>query len=163
MTTGGSFCCRATQSRRIRGRNPERRIVTRPKPAEGDIHRSRMLAAVRSKGNRSTEARMRMLIRATRLHGWRRHLPLPGRPDFAWPGKNVALFVDGCFWHGCPDCYIAPRNNADFWSKKVVENRRRDRRVASQLRRQGWSVVRVWECKIDRPGTLARLRRHLDA
>ena len=88
------------------------------------------------------------LLRRTKINGWRRHLPLPGTPDFAWPRLRVALFVDGCFWHGCSRCYRPPESNVDFWLRKVVTNQRRDRKVSKQLRARGWSVIRVRECAL---------------
>lgn len=125
--------------------------------------RSRMMAAIRSRGNQSTESRLAKALRREGLSGWRRHLALPGTPDFAWPMERVAVFVDGCFWHGCPRCYRAPKQNAGFWREKVLTNRRRDRRVSRQLRQEGWSVLRVWECRVDDPATISRLRRALIA
>jgi len=121
-----------------------------------------MLAAVRGKGNQSTELRLAAALRLFGPKGWRRHLPLPGRPDFAWRRERVAVFVDGCFWHGCPRCYRAPRHNAAFWKSKVEGNRRRDRRADRQLRAMGWRVLRIWECRVSNPGTLSRLRRALE-
>ena len=100
---------------------------------------------------------MARLLRKAGLKGWRRHLRLPGRPDFAWPAKRVALFVDGCFWHGCPSCYRAPRHNSRFWADKVKANRRRDLRVSRKLRAEQWKVLRVWECRVDDPRTLTRV------
>lgn len=120
-----------------------------------------MLAAVRGKGNQSTELRLAAALRLFGLKGWRRHLPLPGKPDFAWPKEKVVVFVDGCFWHGCPHHYSAPKHNAAFWRNKVETNQRRDRRVTRQLRARGWSVIRIWECRVANPGTLSRIRRHL--
>lgn len=70
---------------------------------------------------------------------------LLGRPDFIFPVKKVAVFVDGCFWHGCPEHYQAPITRADFWRTKIEKNRARDRHVTDELRAQGWTVVRIWE------------------
>ena len=106
------------------------------------------MASVRSKGNRSTEGVMVALLRRARIGGWRRHLQLTGKPDFAWPRLRVALFVDGCFWHGCSRCYRPPKSNVDYWQNKVTMNQRRDRKVSRQLRAQGWSVIRVRECAL---------------
>ena len=76
-------------------------------------------------------------------------VPLPGKPDFAWGRERLAVFVDGCFWHG-HDCgkNVAPRTNAEQWREKILNNGRRDRRVSTELRRRGWSVLRVWECHL---------------
>lgn len=133
-----------------------------PRPSPVDLKRSRMLSAVRGKGNRSTELRMATLLRVLGLSGWRRHQPLPGRPDFTWARERVTLFVDGCFWHGRPRCYVPPRNNRDFWSNKLADNRARDRRVSAELRRRGWKVIRVWECRVGSASTRQRLRLALE-
>ena len=108
------------------------------------------MSRVKGKGNRSTEQRLVRLLRADHLSGWRRHLPLPGTPDFAWPKAKVAVFVDGCFWHGHNTCKrnITPKQNAKFWQEKIERNRRRDRRQARELRAKGWKVLRIWECDL---------------
>jgi DNA mismatch endonuclease, patch repair protein len=132
-----------------------------PKFKKPTQSRSRMMSAIRGKGNRSTELAMATYLRKAGLKGWRRHLHLPGTPDFAWPAQRVALFVDGCFWHGCPNCYSAPRRNRSFWAEKLRRNRQRDIRAASTLRSQGWSVFRVWECKVDSQRTISTIGRCL--
>ncbi|MBN1554605.1 MAG: DNA mismatch endonuclease Vsr [Phycisphaerae bacterium] len=121
--------------------------------------RSRMMASVRSRGNQTTELKMISLLRENGLHGWRRHCPLPGTPDFCWRKRKVALFVDGCFWHGCPYCRRAPKSNTRFWEKKIEDNIRRDRRVNRILRSRGWHVLRVRECKITDRRTIHRIKR----
>jgi DNA mismatch endonuclease (patch repair protein) len=68
-----------------------------------------------------------------------------GRPDFVFPDLKLAVFVDGCFWHGCPRHFIRPRGNAAFWRKKIAGNKSRDRIVNRTLRRMGWRVLRIWE------------------
>ena len=123
--------------------------------------RSRYMAAVKSRGNKSTEEVMARLLRRQRLAGWRRHMSLEGTPDFCWPKRKVALFVDGCFWHGCPRCYKPPKSNVKYWLSKVAGNRRRDRRVDASLRRKGWSVIRVRECMIEDERTPCRIREAL--
>jgi DNA mismatch endonuclease (patch repair protein) len=86
---------------------------------------------------------------------------LPGKPDFAFPKQKVAVFVDGCFWHGCPKCYTRPKTNRAFWDKKRTDNMARDKRVTRQLRWQGWKVIRIWQHSLQKsPNTcLNRLRR----
>ena len=125
--------------------------------------RSRNMASIRSKGNRTTEARFATLLRASRIPGWRRHMNLPGKPDFTFNKKRLAIFVDGCFWHGCPRCYRLPEDNRQYWRKKVLSNRIRDRRSARRLRAKGWKVLRFWEHTLrDEKGrnhALSRLRR----
>lgn len=107
--------------------------------------RSALMATIRSRRNKSTEL---ALVKTFRLHGitgWRRHIAMPGRPDFIFRKKKLAVFVDGCFWHGCPRCYKRPSSNRLFWDQKITNNRERDRRVVRTLRKRGWRVVRVWE------------------
>lgn len=116
--------------------------------------RSRMMSACRSRGNRSTEIVMISLLREYGFSGWRRHQPVFGRPDFVWLKQKVALFVDGCFWHGCPYCRRPPKTNVVFWEKKIAANKRRDRKVSRVLRAEAWTVLRVRECSLKRPAAL---------
>ncbi|MFC1680354.1 very short patch repair endonuclease [Pseudomonadota bacterium] len=85
---------------------------------------------------------------------WRRGLRyrlknrLPGRPDVIFPGRRIAVFVDGCFWHGCMEHGVAPKNNAEFWKKKLKGNKVRDAEVNAQLEELGWTVIRIWEHEV---------------
>ena len=112
------------------------------------VQRSALMSRVLGRGNRSTELKMLGLMRASAIKGWRRHLDLPGRPDFAFPNMQLAIFVDGCFWHGCPRCYQSPKSNALYWKRRIHENKARDRRVGRLLRKEGWQVLRIWECDL---------------
>jgi len=124
--------------------------------------RSQLMAKVRSKGNESTEKTMARILRSERISGWRRHRSdLPGRPDFYFPAQRLAVFVHGCFWHGCPRCYRAPKSNRPFWQAKVSENRARDQRVTYQLRAMGIRTVTVWEHEVAGTVWIRRLRRRL--
>ena len=92
----------------------------------------------------------------------RRLLPLKVRPDFVFAKQRLAVFVDGCFWHGCPRHGTKPKGNAAFWKKKLERNRARDREVNRALRRAGWRVMRIWEHELARKyeaRLAARLRR----
>ena len=73
---------------------------------------------------------------------------LLGKPDIVFPAKRVAVFVDGCFWHGCPEHFQQPRANATFWRDKLDRNRARDQEVNQALVTQGWFVIRVWEHEV---------------
>ena len=73
---------------------------------------------------------------------------LPGRPDLVFPGARLAVFVDGCFWHGCPEHCVMPTNNGNFWAKKIARTRERDAAVGHQLSAAGWQVIRLWEHEI---------------
>jgi len=117
-----------------------------------DVHttdvRSFNMSRIRGRGNEKTEVRLAKLLREAEIKGWRRHLPIPGRPDFAFQKQKVAVFVDGCFWHGCPTCFRLPKQNRAFWKAKIEGNRRRDRSVNGRLRRLGWKVIRIRECRL---------------
>jgi DNA mismatch endonuclease, patch repair protein len=115
----------------------------------GQLNRSELMSRIRSTGNRSTEDRLVRLLQAAGIVGWRRHVKLPGRPDFCWRKARVVVFVDGCFWHGhkCAK-NITPKRNVEFWEAKIYGNRRRDRMIAVKLRVLGWRVIRIWECKL---------------
>ncbi len=127
--------------------------------------RSRNMASIRSKGNATTERALLRLLRGARISGWRRHINLPGKPDFVFPSQRLAVFVDGCFWHGCPQCYRLPEDNRPYWKAKVLSNRRRDQRRSRQLRSLKWRVLRIWEHTLkspaDRKRVLAKLIKAL--
>src|SRR5438045_6854702 len=106
------------------------------------VNRSKLMSLIRLKDNRTTEGRIITALRASKITGWRRHQKLLGKPDFLFYREKVALFVDGCFWHGCPKCYRRPRTNTSYWNAKVKRNKRRDLAVSAGLRQRGWKVVR---------------------
>jgi DNA mismatch endonuclease (patch repair protein) len=107
--------------------------------------RSEVMSRIRGHGNKATELALAKVFRQHRITGWRRHQAHFGKPDFAFPRLRVAVFVDGCFWHGCPKHSTMPRSNRPFWAKKLAANKARDRLVSRTLRRDGWRVVRIWE------------------
>lgn len=126
--------------------------------------RSAIMSAVRGRGNRSTELQLALLLREHRITGWRRGAPMPGKPDFVFRANKVAVFVDGCFWHGCPRHGRMPKTRIAFWTTKLARNAQRDRAVTRALRESGWMVLRVWECALvrSRAGrTIARIARAL--
>lgn len=107
--------------------------------------RSRIMAAIRSRGNKATELTLAKLFRAAGLKGWRRHVAIAGRPDFIFRKQRVAIFVDGCFWHGCEKHCRMPASNRKYWRAKIQRNMLRDRDARNKLRADGWNVVRIWE------------------
>jgi DNA mismatch endonuclease, patch repair protein len=107
--------------------------------------RSEVMAAIRSKGNKETEIALAAIFRKNGLNGWRRHFPIPGKPDFTFLFHRVAVFVDGCFWHGCRWHGRKPGSNQQYWTKKLERNKARDREVTHLLRQNGWKVLRIWE------------------
>jgi DNA mismatch endonuclease (patch repair protein) len=117
------------------------------------------MAAIKSQGNMSTEIKIANLLRSANLKGWRRHYSLPGTPDFCWPKERIAVFVDGCFWHGGPLCHKIPKSNVTYWKNKLASNRSHDRRVNRQLKRRGWVVLRIKECQLSKTATIFRISR----
>jgi DNA mismatch endonuclease (patch repair protein) len=121
--------------------------------------RSQVMAAVRSHGNRATELRLAALFRQHGITGWRRKQNLVGKPDFIFRRYRSAVFVDGCFWHGCSSCYRRPATNRSYWDEKVRRNKERDQFVADSLRRGGWRVLRIWEHEFARSYQARLVRR----
>ena len=107
--------------------------------------RSEVMARVRSRGNEATELALARWFRREGITGWRRNQRVFGKPDFVFWKERVAVFVDGCFWHGCPRHGTMPKQNGSFWRAKLARNKARDRLVARTLRSDGWKVVRIWE------------------
>lgn len=107
--------------------------------------RSRLMGRVRRSGT-APELKLRHSLHRAgfryRLDGG---LGLPGTPDLVFRKLRVAIFVDGCFWHGCSHHGTTPKTNTAFWQAKIIKNREQDRKVDDSLRRLGWIVVRVWE------------------
>ena len=114
--------------------------------------RSEVMSRIRGRGNKNTELALVKLFRKHGITGWRRHLKVFGRPDFAFREKRLAVFVDGCFWHGCPRHCKIPVGNRAFWEKKLSANWERDRRVNRVLGKDGWRVVRIWEHNLAKRG-----------
>jgi DNA mismatch endonuclease (patch repair protein) len=148
--------------------------------------RSRIMASIRGRGNKSTEATFLVILRAAAITGWRRHLEIPlksfhgqsagqvqgivggrrptttVRPDFVFRAAKLAVFLDGCFWHKCPIHYKAPTSNEQYWLKKINANVVRDRCVDAALESAGWRVLHLWEHELRAPpGVLRKLRRRL--
>lgn len=118
--------------------------------------RSDIMSRVRSRGNQSTELALASALRRWKVAGWRRHPPLTGHPDFCFPGLQLAIFVDGCFWHGCAQHGTMPATHRNFWKAKITRNKRRDLKTKRLLRSQGWKVVRIWEHELKVKGPMPR-------
>jgi DNA mismatch endonuclease, patch repair protein len=166
--------------------------------------RSAVMSRIRGAGNKGTELRLIILMRAAGITGWRRGVKLRFapeclrtdasrrttlggrratpvskssvlsvsavvqfrtitiRPDFVFPQQRLAVFVDGCFWHGCPRHATWPKNRAAFWLAKLSGNKSRDRLHNRLLREHGWRVLRIWEHALAprlAARTMARLQR----
>lgn len=113
----------------------------------GRAGRRRLMQAVRQSGTDPELLVRRALWRAGLRYRLHRRIG-PTTPDLVFVRDKVAVFVDGCFWHGCPDHYTAPKHNAPFWRDKIEKNRDRDTRVTGELRAQGWCVLRFWSCEL---------------
>jgi len=126
--------------------------------------RSAVMSRIRGHGNKDTELALIRVFRDHGITGWRRRQTIFGKPDFVFQKQRVAVFVDGCFWHGCPQHTTKPRNNAAFWRNKFAANKARDQVVTYTLRRAGWRVLRIWEHELARKnaGRLAARIRRID-
>lgn len=118
--------------------------------------RSSIMAAVRSRGNRETEMKLVAILRVAGIKGWRRHQPLPGCPDFIFRAERLAIFVDGCFWHGCPLHCRLPAANGHYWRRKISRNVFRDRATVQTLKASGWRVIRIWAHALRFPGRVSQ-------
>lgn len=125
--------------------------------------RSEVMSRIRGRGNKDTELALAVLMRRHRISSWRRNQAVFGKPDFVFQKLRLAVFVDGCFWHGCPKHGTKPKSNRAFWQRKLSANRRRDQTVNLALRNMGWFVLRIWECDLARrPGVcIGRVQRAL--
>jgi DNA mismatch endonuclease Vsr len=114
--------------------------------------RSKVMSAIRSTGNRTTEKRLKMALVRAGLRGWTVRTRVHAcRPDFVFEKSRLAVFTDGCFWHGCSVCRRGPMNtNGEYWAVKIKYNRAKDRRVTRELASNGWTVIRVWEHELKR-------------
>lgn len=104
--------------------------------------RSYIMSRVRGK-NTLPELRMKRLLKV--LHFTYQPKKIYGRPDFANKKEKIAIFVDGCFWHGCAKHFVKPKTNVDFWERKISRNINHDKEVSKKLRESGWRVIRIWE------------------
>jgi len=117
--------------------------------------RSQVMAAIRSRGNKATELKLIAIFRSQGIKGWRRGMDLPGKPDFVFSRAQLALFVDGCFWHGCLRHCRMPKSRTEYWTPKIARNRQRDAEIRKRLRSLGWQVYRIWEHSLKRPQRIA--------
>jgi DNA mismatch endonuclease Vsr len=108
--------------------------------------RSAVMRSIKGKDNRTTERRLRFALVQAGIYGWIiRPSKVRGHPDFYFPDKRIAVFVDGCFWHGCHDCGHFPKTNSGFWRAKILRTRERDEAITVSLIAEGVGVVRFWE------------------
>ena len=113
-----------------------------------DIHsvkqRSYNMSMIKGK-NTKPELVLRKLISSNGVKGYRLNYKLPGKPDVVFGKYKIVIFIDGCFWHRCPKCFIQPENNSNFWKNKIEGNVERDKKINNLLKKKGWKVIRIWE------------------
>lgn len=109
--------------------------------------RSDIMRQVKSNNNKSTELRLISVFQHYHITGWRRNYKVKGHPDFVFLKEKIAIFVDGCFWHGHDCRNTRPADNQDYWQKKRERNMRRDRETTALFETRGWRVIRIWECE----------------
>ncbi len=118
-------------------------------PTPKNEQTSKTMSAIKAK-NTKPELILRKTLWNKGIKGYRLHWKkVPGRPDIAFPGKKIAIFINGCFWHRCPSCNPStPKTNIEFWQNKFSKNIERDKRKIEELQSLGWQVLTIWECEI---------------
>ena len=126
-------------------------VPTFPIPEERQVPSEAVRKSMQAnkRANTRPELVLRERLRAAGLSGYRLQWKVPGHPDVAWPGRKVALFMNGCFWHRCPRCGLPiPKSNVEYWTEKFERNVERDKRTRHELELAGWKVHVVWECQL---------------
>lgn len=124
------------------------------------------MRAVKSKNTKSTELKLIQYFRENHITGWRHSYQVKGHPDFVFLEKRIAIFVDGCFWHGHDCRNTRPADNAGYWAKKRERNIERDKEITDRFEKRGWTVIRIWECELTKKffeETSRRLRTYLES
>jgi len=110
---------------------------------------SKIMSSIKGKGNKSTELKFRMALVRAHISGWEINVKiLPGKPDFYFPNHRIAIFIDGCYWHGCPIHGHIPKTRSDFWKAKIEKNIDQDRNNCNKLKEMEIVVFRFWELEI---------------
>lgn len=125
--------------------------------------RSNIMQKVRSKNNKSTELKVIDLFKQNNITGWRRNYKVKGHPDFVFLNKKVAIFVDGCFWHGHDCRNTRPSDNAEYWKNKRERNISHDKQITNLFESRNWTVLRIWECELKKSNQQQTLDRILKA
>lgn len=121
--------------------------------------RKKTMRAVKGKGTR-LERRLFAMLAGMGLKGWRKNAnDILGKPDAVFPANKVAIFIDGCFWHGCPICNRKlPETNREYWSKKINRNVELAKYHNQKLADDGWSVIRIWEHEVKDKDAFYKIR-----
>lgn len=121
--------------------------------------RSRIMGNVKARGNKSTELKLIKLFKENGLTGWKRNYPVKGKPDFVFLPQRVAIFVDGCFWHGCEEHCRVPSSNQEYWLTKINRNKERDIATTAAFQERHWKVIRIWEHELIRKNSIEVMKR----
>jgi len=109
---------------------------------------TKMMRAIKCTGNKTTELNFCLALIEAKISGWQLHAKLKGKPDILFPEYKIVIFLDGCFWHGCPECGHIPKTNSLYWQTKLNRNIERDKANTESLIKDGYSVIRFWEHEI---------------
>lgn len=123
--------------------------------------RSNIMRCVRSSANKSTELKLISIFQELSINGWKRNYDVIGHPDFAFVEKRIAVFVDGCFWHGHDCRNTRPSSHQEYWMKKRNRNMEHDKAITERFEKRGWLVIRIWECELkkkNREQLIAKLK-----
>lgn len=123
------------------------------------VTRSSIMRAVKSKNTKSTELVLIKLFKENHITGWRHNYDVKGHPDFVFLKERVAIFVDGCFWHGHDCRNTRPADNAEYWAKKRARNMQHDKEVTQLFEHRGWTVIRIWECELRKKNIAQTVQR----
>ncbi len=119
--------------------------------------RSYNMAQIKSK-NTGPELALRKLLSKNKVRGYRLHSKIFGKPDLVFTKKRLSVFIDGCFWHKCPDCFVKPTSRTKFWKEKIRNNIKRDKEVNKFLEKNNWKFLRIWEHELKKNPEKACLR-----
>jgi len=124
--------------------------------------RCKTMRAVKGKGT-SLERQLSAMLAGMGLSGWKKNVgDITGKPDVVFPQERVLIFVDGCFWHGCPHCNRKlPKTNREYWKRKIERNIERDKRNTQALVDNGWRVIRIWEHEMQNAVTRSKIRSRI--
>ncbi|MCL5073656.1 MAG: very short patch repair endonuclease [Actinobacteria bacterium] len=111
--------------------------------------RSYCMSQIRSK-NTKAEIKLRKCLYGNGLRNYKIHNNVLGKPDIFFSKKKIAIFIDGCFWHKCPKCFVRPKSKNEYWDKKIDKNVLRDKNVTKELKKLGFTVLRFWEHEIEK-------------
>jgi len=114
--------------------------------------------------NTKIEIILRKYIWNGGLKGYRLNNKICGKPDIYFRKKKIAIFIDGCFWHKCPKCFIEPKSNTAFWKNKMMKNSFRDKKINKFLKKEGIVVLRFWEHEINKNPIICfkKIKKHYD-